>query len=75
MEEADIEEQAQGCGEYQKAVLSDLAGIQQRAWRDSDVGVLDAEGDQAAIFEVKYSHTQNTMLKDCVAEGGWMIPR
>ncbi len=33
----------------------------------SDVVVLDAEGNQVAIFEAKYSHAQNTMLKDCAA--------
>lgn len=33
----------------------------------SDVVVLDAEGNQVAIFEAKYSHTQNAMPKDCAA--------
>lgn len=33
----------------------------------SDVVVLDAEGNRVAIFEAKYSHTQNAMPKDCAA--------
>ena len=33
----------------------------------SDVVVLDAEGNRVAIFESKYSHTQNAMPKDCAA--------
>ena len=33
----------------------------------SDVVVLDPEGDRVAIFEAKYSHTQDAMPKDCAA--------
>ena len=33
----------------------------------SDVVVLDPEGDRVAIFEAKYSRTQDAMSKDCVA--------
>ena len=33
----------------------------------SDVVVLDSEGDRVAIFEAKYSHTQDAMSKDCAA--------
>ena len=33
----------------------------------SDVVVLDPEGDRVAIFEAKYSRTQDTMSKDCEA--------
>ena len=33
----------------------------------SDVVVLDSEGDRVAIFEAKYSRTQDAMSKDCAA--------
>ena len=33
----------------------------------SDVVVLDPEGDRVAIFEAKYSRTQDAMSKDCAA--------
>ncbi len=33
----------------------------------SDVVVLDPEGDRVAIFEAKYSRTQDAMPKDCAA--------
>ena len=33
----------------------------------SDVVVLDPEGDRVAIFEAKYSRTQDAMFKDCAA--------
>ena len=33
----------------------------------SDVVVLDPEGDRVAIFEAKYSRTQDTMPRDCAA--------
>ena len=33
----------------------------------SDVVVLDQEGDRVAIFEAKYSRTQDAMSKDCAA--------
>ena len=33
----------------------------------SDVVVLDSEGDRVAIFEAKYSRTQDAMPKDCAA--------
>ena len=33
----------------------------------SDVLVLDPEGDRVAIFEAKYSRTQDAMSKDCAA--------
>ena len=33
----------------------------------SDVVVLDPEGDRVAIFEAKYSRTQDEMSKDCAA--------
>ena len=33
----------------------------------SDVVVLDPEGDRVAIFEAKYSRTQDAMSKDCTA--------
>ena len=33
----------------------------------SDVVVLDLEGDRVAIFEAKYSRTQDAMSKDCAA--------
>ena len=33
----------------------------------SDVVVLDPEGDRVAIFEAKYSRTQNAMPRDCAA--------
>ena len=33
----------------------------------SDVVILDPEGDRVAIFEAKYSRTQDAMSKDCAA--------
>ena len=33
----------------------------------SDVVVLDSEGDRVAIFEARYSRTQDAMSKDCAA--------